>query len=222
MKKALFYIIPALMLLVCIAGIVLWLTWPMALSFGIYATDVPAYEQSASLEYMDSEVQRVRLGKDLWLTGQVVSDGSDQAPALQVLYWDRETDAYLAPIDLSRGIWGREAEDFTGSGSYIAYYEGRIIICLDAADAPDCTPSDSMRHRFVYVDESTLCADARQSIEAEPFTEDQWRYIPLGCKYYLIMEWLPENYVLTFGEHTLTAEDIVQAYEYIPYGAYHD
>lgn len=218
MKRAILYVVPAILIALSIAVSILWLCCPLAMEFGIYYPEVPAWEEAPALGYVAQDVKTVKLGKDLWLTAHIVREDG-QEPALQLLYRDRRTGNDLVPMDLARRIWS-ESEDFTGSGSYVAYYENRIILCLDAEEAPGCMPSDSMHHKFIYVDEQSFSDEAQQSIEAAAFSEDQWCYRELEAKYYLILSWLPENYVLTFGDKTLTAEDIVSAFERAPYGAY--
>lgn len=213
MRKHWVVALPIVTALLCISIIVGWLFYPRAMQITVRYSKPTVYIHDPSLDYLAESAAKVSLAENLSLRAELVQQkGSNEPQLLFFFEYTRKGHEVLA-LDMARSLL--HSPEYTASGSYIACVDGRLVICLDAAAAPGCTPADSMGNDYIYVDETALCPAASTCLE---HVEQEYRAYPLGGKYFVVLTWVPEDYRLTFGEHVLTGNDIQLALLQAPYG----
>ena len=213
MRKYWVIALPIVTALLCISVIVGWLFYPKAMQITVHYSKPTTYIHDPSLDYLLESAAKVPLAKNLNLRAELVQQKGSTEPQLLFFFEYTRKGHEVLTLDVARSLL--DSPVFTATGSYIAYVDGRLVICLDAAAAPGCTPRDSMGNDYIYVDETALYPAACTCLE---HVDGEYRTQPLGEKYFFILTWVPEDYCLTFGNHVLTGEDIQYALLQAPYG----
>ena len=213
MRKHWVIALPIVTAVLCISIIVGWLFYPKAMQITVHYYKSTAYLHDPALDYLDEAAAEVALDENLSLRAELVQQKGGTEPQL-LFFFEYAAEGYeVLTLDVARSLL--DSPMFTATGSYIAYVDDRLVICLDAAAAPGCTPRDSMGNDYIYVDEAALYPAADTCLE---HVDGEYRSLPLGGKYFIILTWVPEDYSLTFGDHVLTGEDLQFALIQAPYG----
>lgn len=192
---------------------VAWLLSPQPASLTVLYSGSPAYIHDRSIDYLNQNAAEVALGDNIWLRAELVQQQDAAQPQLLFFLDCGKKRNDVLVLDIAQSLLDSPTD--TGSQSYLTCLNGQLLICLDAAAAPGCTPYDTLGSSVVYVDETTLCPGVTTCLEE---VNGAYRSIPLGGKYYLALTWVPEDYCLTFGAHTLTARELQAALLLVPYG----
>lgn len=218
MRKFWVVALPIVTAALCISIIVGWLFYPRAMQITVHYSKPTLYIHDPALDYLDEEAAKVRLAENLYLRAELVQQRESREPQLLFFFeYTRKGHEVLA-LDIARSLLG--SPEHTASGSYVACVDGRLVICLDEAAAPGCTPWDTMGNSYIHVDETTLCPEVSSSLECVDYADapPDYRTQALGGKYFFVLTWVPEDYCLTFGDHVLTGTELQSALLQLPYG----